>query len=63
MKKHDLAAALQGTPVSEILKLTEALYLQVKANVAAGNGTQEDVRALNAARKEIRECKQLGIGG
>lgn len=59
----ELAASLQDTPVDMLLALTKQLYAVVKDNVASGHGTQADIRALNAARKEISACEQLGIGG
>lgn len=63
MQLHkELVTALQDTPASAVLALTEQLYAAVMAKVKEGKGTQEDIQALNFARKEIKECKQLGIG-
>lgn len=56
----EIAEALKGTPAADILVLTEALYLHLRTEVAAGNGTHADIRALNMARKEIDLFKKQG---
>ena len=62
MQNQTLAAALRGTPAADVLQLTKALYAQVMEKIKAGDGTQEDIAACNAARKEIAACEKLGVG-
>ncbi len=62
--QKEMDTALAGTSVTDLLKLTEALYNDVRTSIASGEDvSHEAFRACNAARKEIEECKKLGIGG
>lgn len=53
--KTELATALQGVPVEDVRRMARALYDQLVAKVKAGTATQEDIRAVNMARKVNKE--------
>lgn len=55
---QDLTADMD---VSDLLKLTEMLYNDLRTNMANATHTdQQTIRACNAARTEINACKKAG---
>ena len=50
----ELKNTLAGAPVADLEAATKGLYDLVKSKVASGQGTKEDIRALNTARIELQ---------
>ncbi len=51
--KTTLNTSLRQLPAAELLALTVQLHDQLKAKVAAGQATQQEIAAVNTARKAI----------
>lgn len=49
----DIKHTTAGVPLADLEGIVKGLYQQVKAKVANGQGTKEDIRALNTARIEL----------
>lgn len=52
-KTLSLNTTLRALPPEQLLAMTVSLHDQLKAKVAAGKATQQEIAAVNTARKAI----------
>ncbi len=56
-QQQEMEVHLQSYKHEDLLALVETLYQDARAQIAAGSGDQNLIRACNTARRQIEECR------